>query len=466
MSNSFRPLGSTGLMCHVMGFGSYRINEGNPVHERALRTYLDRGGNLIDTSANYGDGLSELLIGRVLQDYKRDEVIVVTKGGYIQGQNMELAREREFPDTVRYANDLWHNIHPDFLETQIDRSLKRLATDYVDVYLIHNPEYYINYTAHQSPITDEVLDEFYRRIWKAFEFLESCVASGRIHAYGISSNNFALHGQDRARTSVERCLAIARELSSDHRFRVVEMPMNLYEAGGCVFPTNDGMTALEFCREHELGVLLNRPINAFYDNQLVRLADFVKPGYAPPGPERIDEVLRPLGDSEEVFRKQFENVLFGRDHEGLVEYLRTIALDLPSRDYWDPVMERYIIPPVTKWLRETDARFRGHPGWAPWKKSFIAGVNAAVEGIERYLQSAAQPQSDRARALLYDAGYPHSNEPLSRIALSLLLQLDGVSSVLNGMRSPAYVEDSMGAPGLPDVEALQIIHKFQTLVYP
>ena len=47
-----RPLGSTGLRCFPLGFGCYRVADGNAAHEMALRAYLQRGGNLIDTSAN------------------------------------------------------------------------------------------------------------------------------------------------------------------------------------------------------------------------------------------------------------------------------------------------------------------------------------------------------------------------------------------------------------------------------
>src|SRR5262245_54218128 len=90
----FRKLGRTGLTCHPLGFGCYRIAAGNAEHEAALNAYLDRGGNLIDTSANYTDGLSEQLIGQVLAGRDRASVIVVTKGGYIQGQNLALARQR------------------------------------------------------------------------------------------------------------------------------------------------------------------------------------------------------------------------------------------------------------------------------------------------------------------------------------------------------------------------------------
>src|ERR1043165_2603228 len=120
-----RPLGSTGLECHPLGFGCYRVVEGNPTHEEALRDYLQRGGNLIDTSANYGDGRAELMVGNILKEFPDEQAIVVTKGGYIQGQNMTLAMQRRFPEVVEYGEGIWHSIHPEFLETQVRRSMQR-----------------------------------------------------------------------------------------------------------------------------------------------------------------------------------------------------------------------------------------------------------------------------------------------------------------------------------------------------
>lgn len=271
----YRPLGSTGLNCHPIGFGSYRISEGNSTHESALHQYLEAGGNLIDTSANYGDGLSETLIGKVLKDHDRSKMIIVTKGGYIQGQNMVLAGHRNFPEVVEYGDDLWHCIHPEFLETQIERSLRRMQTEFIDVYLLHNPEYFINHAAQLNPITEEILNEFYRRIRQAFAFLESQVKAGRIRYYGISSNNFGYHEKDRARTSVERALKEAENISPQHHFRVIQLPLNLYEAGGAIHPTHNGTTVLDFCKTNNLGVLINRPLNAFYNNKLYRIADYI-----------------------------------------------------------------------------------------------------------------------------------------------------------------------------------------------
>ena len=85
-SDLLRPLGNTGLRCCPVGFGCYRIVEGNPAHEAALRAYLDRGGNLIDTSANYGDGRAEDLVGRVLR------IIPATRSSWSQREATSRGR--------------------------------------------------------------------------------------------------------------------------------------------------------------------------------------------------------------------------------------------------------------------------------------------------------------------------------------------------------------------------------------
>jgi aryl-alcohol dehydrogenase-like predicted oxidoreductase len=78
---------------------------------------LQQGINLIDTSSNYADGGSERLVGQVLADLadevSREAVVVVSKVGYLQGQNYALSQERKeagrpFPDLVEYASGLEH----------------------------------------------------------------------------------------------------------------------------------------------------------------------------------------------------------------------------------------------------------------------------------------------------------------------------------------------------------------------
>ena len=146
----FKKLGRTNLTTSICGFGSYRVDDGIPEHHQALEFALENGINLIDTSSNYANGGSEKLVGNVLRKLaaqnknKPDEIIVVTKGGYLQADNLQYASKREdqgnpFPDVIKCSPDLWHCIHPEFLKVQINNSLERLQLNNIDVYLLHNP---------------------------------------------------------------------------------------------------------------------------------------------------------------------------------------------------------------------------------------------------------------------------------------------------------------------------------------
>ena len=347
-----RPLGSTGVRCHPLGFGCYRVAEGNATHEAALREYLARGGNLIDTSANYGDGRSELMVGKLLNEFPDQEVIVVTKGGYIQGQNMALALERKFPEVVEYGEGLWHSIHPEFLETQLRRSAQRLRRNTIDVYLLHNPEYYLEDAAHRGTVGEKQQKEFYRRIREAFRFLEEKVAAGEIHWYGISSNNFGKPAADPTMTSVERCWEAAQSVSPTHHFRVAQLPLNLYESGAALESNNSGKTALAFCQERRIGVLVNRPLNAFSRNGLVRLADFLRPGEQPPGREQLHAKLEPLRTLEAELREQLDVPLLYATQGGMAEYLEYMLPQIASPAHWEQVFYRHLIQPVERWATE------------------------------------------------------------------------------------------------------------------
>jgi hypothetical protein len=445
-----RPLGSTGLHCHPLGFGSYRVSDDDPVHGDALGLYLERGGNLIDTSANYMDGASETLVGRILRFHPRDRIILVTKGGYIQGRNLKLARERDFPEVVKFGDHLWHSIHPDFLATQVQLSLERLQADYVDVYLLHNPEYFLeaNPGAH---------DEFYRRIADAFRYLESQVAAGRIRWYGVSSNNYPTPAGDPHHTSIARTLATAEAISLQHHFRVVQFPLNLHESGAALEPNNEGATALEFCRTRGLGVLVNRPLNAYHQNRLIRLADFFPPGTPPPGVDALRSLLRPLAEHEQRLRAELGAELIG---PGIAASLLDLVPRLSSAAQWEQAAGPYVIRPIQNWLQTCRQQYAGRREWDQWLEQFLPLINQALDGVQRHLQAGQQVASDEVRVALAQAGYPPSGESLSRLALNVLLGLDGLSCVLVGMRRAAYVDDALGVLALDCVPSLEILRRF------
>jgi aryl-alcohol dehydrogenase-like predicted oxidoreductase len=114
-----RRLGRTGLMVSALGFGASEIGYARmplPAVCEILGRALDAGLNLIDTAACYGE--SEELIGRAV-GHRRKEFYILTKCGHASGL--------QFSDWT-----------PSLIEASIDRSLKRLRTDYLDVVQLHS----------------------------------------------------------------------------------------------------------------------------------------------------------------------------------------------------------------------------------------------------------------------------------------------------------------------------------------
>ncbi|HKY73542.1 MAG TPA: aldo/keto reductase, partial [Nitrospira sp.] len=188
--HGFTRLGQTALTVSRLGFGCYRVDGTDPEYARALTTALQSGVNLIDTSTNYMDGESERLVGAVLRrvvtdnDCARDEVIVVSKIGYVQGHNLKEVEAREragrpYPEMVKYGDGIWHCIHPEFLADQLDASLDRLGLATLDVCLLHNPEYMLSESARDGDRSStEARERFYARIVQAFAYFEAQVVAG------------------------------------------------------------------------------------------------------------------------------------------------------------------------------------------------------------------------------------------------------------------------------------------------
>lgn len=125
----YRRFGRTGLQVSEIGFGAWAIggkgwgegcNDADSM--AALQEAWDNGINLFDTCDAYGDGHSEELVGEFLKD-KREKAVIVTKGG----TNFRLPERSK-------------NFTREYLMMCLDESLKRLQTNYVDVYLLHVPD--------------------------------------------------------------------------------------------------------------------------------------------------------------------------------------------------------------------------------------------------------------------------------------------------------------------------------------
>ena len=78
---------------------------------------------------------------------------------------------------VKYGEDIWHCLHPEFLDDQLTGSLDRLGLATLDVCLLHNPEYFLSDAKQRKLIVDastldELRTEFYRRLEQAFVYFE------------------------------------------------------------------------------------------------------------------------------------------------------------------------------------------------------------------------------------------------------------------------------------------------------
>ncbi|MDR0488982.1 MAG: aldo/keto reductase [Propionibacteriaceae bacterium] len=116
-------VGNTDLRVSRMGLGTMSWGTGTPISEVVpmLSTFIDHGGNLIDTAAAYGQGEVESLIGRILSStIRRQDLVIATKSGFI----------------VRNGQRVIDN-SPRTLLADLEGSLRRLGTDWVDLWQIH-----------------------------------------------------------------------------------------------------------------------------------------------------------------------------------------------------------------------------------------------------------------------------------------------------------------------------------------
>ncbi|MER5628391.1 aldo/keto reductase [Streptosporangium sp. NPDC002544] len=206
----YRALGKTGLKVSVLSLGGMMFGKfGNPDHDECVRIVhraLDAGINLIDTADVYSNGESEEIIGHAVAG-RRDEVILATKFGQPAGTL-----------NGRGASRRW-------IVRAVEGSLRRLGTDYLDLYQQHVPD---------SDVDAE----------ETLLALDDLVRSGKVRMIG--SSNFP------AETIVE--YRWAAERLGTNRMMTEQLPYNAFvrQAEPSVLPT---------CRRYGLGVLVWSPLN-------------------------------------------------------------------------------------------------------------------------------------------------------------------------------------------------------------
>jgi aryl-alcohol dehydrogenase-like predicted oxidoreductase len=170
-----RTMGKSKLEVSALGMGCWAIGGpwtwDQPGHEpfpagwgtiddeesiRAIHCALDLGVNFFDTAANYGAGHSETVLGRALKG-KRDQAVIATKFGHIVNEEKKTV----YGDATQIIKNV---------RTDVENSLRRLQTDFIDIYQLHEGGYAPQLALELQPV------------------LEELVSAGKIRWYGWSTD--------------------------------------------------------------------------------------------------------------------------------------------------------------------------------------------------------------------------------------------------------------------------------------
>lgn len=164
----YRKLGKNGPEISVIGFGSWAIggggwasawgNQDDDQSAESVRVALYNGINFFDTAAVYGLGHSEEVIGKALKG-DRDKVVLATKCGLVWDENQNISKNGTYDSILREA----------------EASLRRLGTDYIDLYQMHWPDTDANAPAEET-----------------MRALDKLVQDGKVRYVGVSNYNVSL----------------------------------------------------------------------------------------------------------------------------------------------------------------------------------------------------------------------------------------------------------------------------------
>ena len=167
----YMKLGTSGKKISKMGLGTWAIGGGPAWHDMdetqcidTIVTAVENGINLIDTAPGYNFGNSEKIVGRALKRIDRQKVCLITKCGIVwdrKGALFNKVGDRQ----------LYKLLTPESIRQEIEDSLRRLQTDYIDVYMTHW----------------QAVEPYYTPIAKTVAELEKLKGEGKILAMGAAN---------------------------------------------------------------------------------------------------------------------------------------------------------------------------------------------------------------------------------------------------------------------------------------
>ena len=268
--NTFQDLSLSNV-----GIGTYL---GNPdsntdnMVKNAVKKSVLAGVNVIDTAINYRAQKAERSVGQAISELinedkiSRDEIFISTKNGYvtndgdIQEDLMQyVMRELGKPGIVKEGDisSGYHCMTVPYLEDQLNRSLKNLQLECVDLIYLHN-------AVEGNPEMSKEI--FLQKLKDVFEFYEQKRKDGKIRFYGMATwDCFRVAEDHKMFLSLEKVIEIANSVGgNDHGFRFVQLPYNLHFDQAFMLKNQlvDGKSAsiLESAKQLNVGVFTSVPL--------------------------------------------------------------------------------------------------------------------------------------------------------------------------------------------------------------
>jgi aryl-alcohol dehydrogenase-like predicted oxidoreductase len=246
------------------------------LYRSAVASLLEGGVNVFDTALSDRMMSSERCLGAALERAfreglaARDEVVLVTKGGYLtldpervatRSQSRRYLLETYLDSGLVDPDRIVHGVHcldGPFLRDQIERSRRNLRVETIDLYLIEEPELHLGECS---------AEEFRRRLTAAFEALERAVADGAIAAFGLCTwDGFLRPHSDRGHLALLDVFDWALEAGGgDHHLRAVQLPYSVamaeaFRLDSQIGPTGHSDAVLGSLRGTGTAVLASAPL--------------------------------------------------------------------------------------------------------------------------------------------------------------------------------------------------------------
>ena len=239
----------------------------------AVKQSILSGVNVVDTAINYRAQKAERSVGKAISELiqenkiSRDQIFISTKNGYVTNDAdvqlgfWEYVKQEYTEKGAVKEGDItsgYHCMTPTYLSDQLDRSLKNLDLECVDLMYLHN--------AVEGQIKDVSKEQFLKNLQSVFELYEQKRDEGKIKFYGMATwECFRVPTDNPQYLSLEDTVNMAKKVGGEnHGFKFIQLPFNLYYDQALLGKTqtiqNNPVSVLESATRLNIGVFTSVPL--------------------------------------------------------------------------------------------------------------------------------------------------------------------------------------------------------------